>query len=340
MEKQHLYFVDWMKSLGMWVIVLGHFFPPFLQYFTYSFSVQLFFFISGFLFHYEKSYKQFFLKNGITLFIPYLIWGILVNLPFYLKGQSLTVLCHSLEGILLGFHNFKGAPGCGGLWFIMTLLWVKLLTQTFGKIRYGIFVFLLLCLPMAVVYRNAIYGTAMEYWGMSIGNMFVSFPFFVLGFYMSHYKQQIVSFSEKIKQNRGRMLTVCSLGGVILMFLLAPSNGVVYMIYGGYGNYFSLYLLNGMAGIVVVFLCSLFLEKTRWTRYTRHINVGSIMILATHMFLVSRLNPLLIKTLGDYEIAYELSTVVMSVFILVLFIPAIKLVQSCFSIALGGRNLK
>lgn len=112
------------------------------------------------------------------------------------------------------------------------------------------------------------------------------------------------------------------------------------MIYGGYGNYFSLYLLNGMAGIVVAFLCSLLLEKTRWTRYTRYINVGSIMILATHMFLVSRLNPILINTLGDYEIAYELSTVLMSVFILVLFIPAIKLIQSYFSIALGGRNLK
>lgn len=124
------------------------------------------------------------------------------------------------------------------------------------------------------------------------------------------------------------------------MFLLAPSNGVVYMIYGGYGNYFSLYLLNGMAGIVVVFLCSLFLEKTRWTRYTRHINVGSIMILATHMFLVSRLNPLLINILGDYEFAYELSTVAMSVLILALFIPAIKLVQRYFSIALGGRRLK
>lgn len=112
------------------------------------------------------------------------------------------------------------------------------------------------------------------------------------------------------------------------------------MIYGGYGNYFSLYLLNGMAGIVVVFLCSLLLEKTRWTQYTRYINVGSIMILATHMFLVSRLNPLLINILGDYEFAYELSTVAMSVLILALFIPAIKLVQRYFSIALGNRVIK
>lgn len=340
MEKQHLLFVDWMKTLGMWAIVLGHFFPPFLQYFTYSFSVQLFFFVSGFLFHYEKSFKLFFRKIFFTLLIPYLIWGIFVNLPFYLKVQSFTILSHSFEALLLGFHNFKGAPGCGGLWFIMTLFWIKLLVQALGKIKYGAFLLLLFSLPMAVMYRSAIVETSMEYLGMSIGNIFVSYPFFVLGFYISYYKQQIVSFSEKIKQNIGGTLTICSLGGVILIFLLAPSNGVVYMIYGGYGKYFSLYLLNGMAGIVVVFLCSLLLEKTRWTQYTRYINVGSIMVLATHMFLVSRLNPLLINILGDYEFAYELSTVAMSVLILALFIPAIKLVQRYFSIALGGRRLK
>ena len=95
-----------------------------------------------------------------------------------------------------------------------------------------------------------------------------------------------------------------------------------------------------MAGIVVVFLCSLLLEKTRWTQYTRYINVGSIMVLATHMFLVSRLNPLLINILGDYEIAYELSTVLMSILILMLFIPAIKFVQRYFPIALGNRVIK
>lgn len=339
MEKQHLLFVDWMKTLGMWAIVLGHFFPPFLQYFTYSFSVQLFFFVSGFLFHYEKSYRIFLKKNSLSLLIPYLIWGIVMLVPYNLKQLNSNTFFHSFEGLFLGFHNFFGIRGCGELWFVMTLFWIKLLVQALGKIKYGAFLLLLFSLPMAVMYRSAIVETSMEYWGMSIGNIFVSYPFFVLGFYMSYYKQQIVSFSEKIKQNRGGILAICSLGG-ILIFLLAPSNGVVYMIYGGYGKYFSLYLLNGMAGIVVVFLCSLLLEKTRWTQYTRYINVGSIMILATHMFLVSRLNPLLINILGDYEFAYELSTVAMSVLILALFIPAIKLVQRYFSIALGGRRLK
>ncbi len=213
MEKQHLLFVDWMKTLGMWVIVLGHFFPPFLQYFTYSFSVQLFFFISGFLSHYEKSYRTFLKKNSISLLIPYLIWGIVMLIPYNLKQLNSNTCLHSFEGLFLGFYNFFGVRGCGDLWFVMTLFWVKLLVQTFGKIRYGIFVFLLLCLPMAVVYRNAIDGTAMEYWGMSIGNIFVSYPFFVLGFYMSHYKQQIASFAETIKQSRGKVLTICSLGG-------------------------------------------------------------------------------------------------------------------------------
>ena len=73
-QKKHFVFVDWMKVIGMYAIILGHFAPPILQYITYSFSVQLFFFISGFLFHKENDNRVFWEKNLRLLIIPYLIW--------------------------------------------------------------------------------------------------------------------------------------------------------------------------------------------------------------------------------------------------------------------------
>lgn len=75
MVKPHLTFIDWMKAIGMFSIVLGHFFPPTIQYFTYAFSVQLFFFVSGFLFKKCSDSRTFWSKNVQGLIVPYLILG-------------------------------------------------------------------------------------------------------------------------------------------------------------------------------------------------------------------------------------------------------------------------
>ena len=47
-QKQRMNWVDWMKALGMYLIVAGHFFSVGDKY-LYIFSVPVFFVISGFL---------------------------------------------------------------------------------------------------------------------------------------------------------------------------------------------------------------------------------------------------------------------------------------------------
>lgn len=49
MGKVRYYWVDWMKVLGMFLIVWGHFFPKSFCDAIYSFNVPLFFCISGYL---------------------------------------------------------------------------------------------------------------------------------------------------------------------------------------------------------------------------------------------------------------------------------------------------
>lgn len=262
-------------------------------------------------------------------------------IPYNLKQFDVNKLFHSIEGLLLGFNNFMGARGCGELWFIIFLFWIKLLTQLLGRYKYGISIFLLLCIPMAVIYKNAITGSNAEYWGISQGNIFVSYPFFLLGFFITRYRQlYIVFIISKLKTLKTSILTTYCIGGIILLLILTRYNDTVYMVYGGYGKYFILFLLYGVAGICMMFLFSLLLEKTKFSKYTQFINVGSIMILATHMILVNSINPLLQKFLADNDLAYELSTVAFSIFILVLFIPVIKIVNNYFPIAIGKRSFK
>ena len=53
--------IDWMKAIGMYLIVLGHFFAIGHK-FVYVFSVPIFFVISGFLSKREANQKEFWKK--------------------------------------------------------------------------------------------------------------------------------------------------------------------------------------------------------------------------------------------------------------------------------------
>ena len=58
-----------MKTIGIYLIVLGHMFPKPGTIFIYSFSVPLFFFISGFLFSRGETFVP--LRNQLGLSILY-----------------------------------------------------------------------------------------------------------------------------------------------------------------------------------------------------------------------------------------------------------------------------
>lgn len=60
--------LDWMKAIGMALIVYGHFFS-FFDIYVYVFSVPLFFLISGFLSKVETDNKLFFKKLWYNLAI-------------------------------------------------------------------------------------------------------------------------------------------------------------------------------------------------------------------------------------------------------------------------------
>lgn len=57
-QKSHMVWIDWMKVLGIYFIIVGHIFPVGKE-FVYAFSVPLFFLISGFLSHREEDCSVF-----------------------------------------------------------------------------------------------------------------------------------------------------------------------------------------------------------------------------------------------------------------------------------------
>lgn len=313
------------------------FYPPTTQIITYSFSVQLFFFISGFLFHQEISSSVFIRKNIRSLLIPYYIWGAIMLVFYNLKQMDIGVLIHSVEGLLLGFNNFIDARGCGELWFIVTLLWLKIIVQI-TKCRRILLLFLPMSIFCAIVYKNMIMGTQFNYWGIGMFNVFVAYPFFYIGYFLSNYKKEILKVSDSIMKLPFIHFLIL-LGLMAVLCLFSSRNGLVHMVYGGYGKNIILYLIFGLIGIGCMFFLSVGMSKINGMyRYIQDINVGSIMILGIHIGFVNKIRMSLVYLFGDEGWIFELSIIIASLLLLFLFIPMINFVKKYFPISMGYRN--
>lgn len=312
--------------------------PPILKYLTYSFSVQLFFFISGFLFHVEKDGKVFWKKNIRLLVVPYFIWGIVRLITYNIKEHNVLTLCDSFAGLMLGCNNFMGARGCGELWFIVTLFYLKVFAQYVTLPLKRMLAFMAASLILAAIYLHVIRGTVFEFNGIGIFDFFVAFPFFAFGMIASKFQDNVFSLAERIKLHKIELLL--STGAIfVLLTFVSRTNGVVLMVYGQYGNNPLLYISFGIIGIIGVFMFSILLsELANFSKYAKTINVGSVMILGLHTLFVNKTKAIL-EYIGTNCFAYEISLVITSFIILVLFIPLTKVANRFIPFSLGKRKI-
>lgn len=331
--KERLWYIDWMKALGMLFIIIGHFAPSTIAVISFAFSVQLFFFVSGFLYKPQDSSKSLLVKNIRTLLVPYLIWGGLLILFLFLRTRFLPELGKSVMGLLLGMNNYEGIRGCGELWFIVTLFGLKLVTHPIKLNHWMICFSTLISVCLAICYCSWIEGTECQYSGVGLLNVFVAFPFFVLGYVLSSYKGQITSISNRI----GRKWIPWLVLGLIGLVYGALKNGLVLMIYGQYGNSYVLFLLLGFVGIFCSWIIASLLSKTRFNNYAYTISIGTIAILATHVGVLNRIKPLLLSYLTSDCWQYDLLSCIVAFLLLLLYIPIIAFIKRHFPILLGNR---
>ena len=126
-DKARMNWIDWMKVIGMFLIVYGHTFPQRWSLYIYSFSVPLFFVISGFLTRRELSLRVFWKKIFFNLLLPLLIISV-VSFGFYdsrLTGDyGINSIAKFIWGVLIGAH--ESLMEC---WFIYTIILLKILYQ-------------------------------------------------------------------------------------------------------------------------------------------------------------------------------------------------------------------
>lgn len=323
-----LNWVDWMKALGMYTIIVGHTFPIGLCAFIYSFSVPLFFFISVFLDKRPSNWKNCIIKNIQTLFIPYILISITNTIIIYLQDGTSWSIWLWLQKFLyigLGLHNLFGVRGCGSMWFVYTLIVIKLLFFACNENKRNMITLSSIGIIGALLF-NHIIGKGFSW---AVTNAMLSFTFYVLG-YMS------TPLLKKEKHLNKRVTILGFFTLTYILYVLSNINNVAYMYLGWYGNYILLFYLCALIGIAMMYMMSLWLSQIK-SKWVLTIASGNIIILGFHEQLL-----ILLEYFTPTNNIYGEGTItaiklIFSFIILILFIPVIRLVKCYCPILMGHR---
>lgn len=330
MEGQRKIWIDWAKTLSIFAIVWGHCFPEGLCGFIYAFNVPVFFIISGYLCHREASFGKCFDKTLHNLIIPYFILAAIKVAGPVIKHIGDGEWIWSVAAVLGGFHSLNDAPGCSNLWFVYSLVIVKLLFQvSSGKRDIAL---AMACLAGAVVYNDILH---LE-WRWAVSNCLLAYPFFVIGNSLrdKDILQRLVTSARQYRY--GAALAAALL--IAVTYIVGTQNGQAKLYMGQYANNIVLFAVGALTGSMAVFVLSALLDGVR-LKITRVISSGTIVILVFHREL---LHPLL-KEIGKTDTSSLLTVntlvFVSAVIVVMAFYPIILLVKRFIPIVLGRRKM-
>lgn len=177
-SSNRFYWLDWMKAIGIGLIVYGHFFSLYDIY-VYVFSVPLFFLISGFLTKRETDNKVFWKKITYNLVMPLLIICI-INYLIRLVRVYIIYSKIPENPLLFIIQMFVGIHrAVGTFWFVYTLIILKVIFQYTKKTYLHVLwtIIFLICAYLIKHYDIVIYGKQLFKIPWSIPNTFVAYIF-------------------------------------------------------------------------------------------------------------------------------------------------------------------
>ena len=322
MGHNRLEWIDWMNIIGIYLVVLGHFYSV-GEKFIYVFHVPLFFLISGFLSKKESDNSLFWRKLWYNLAVPMLIMTILYFVIHSIK-ELLTGDFHLVD-IYWFIRNvvFGMVSGFDALWFVYTLILLKIILQysCSSKLFYS-YTFVMLILAY---FYNRIDLSGMPFF-FSEPNAFVNvctaFPFFALGVYVHDFRAVFDEWKNKL------MLVLFLIGGLLLTACCYLYNDYVALYCCHYGNSMILFLLGGLAGSVMIFAVSKLAGSA--PNPIVILSQGTIIILGFHKLFIDLMKEIFPASVGD---------AVQAALIVLIFVPLIVLIGKYFPLIAGKYRI-
>lgn len=318
-NKQRYIWIDWMKVIGLYFIILGHFFPTYKSY-IYAFNVPIFFIISGFLTKKEPDIKTFYNKIIHNLIIPVIII-LLINYIWDISMKAETTLIDLPKrtiNALIGMHGIHQAGGgLGPLWYIYTLIILKIIYQICSKEIQLLLLIVLSLIAIFLHYNHISLGNA-------ILNTTVAYPFWCIGLFL---RQKLAQYRLHEKHKMNILLIFC----IIMLYIAGRYNNSPWMYINEYGNYFSLFIIGALSGTYIIYYISTKLGKIpHETKYLKLLSSGSIIILGIHYIFID----CILLCSGN---TLRLSPIIYSFIIMISFIPINILFKKYFPIIFGKR---
>ena len=318
MAQIRIVWLDWMKVLAILSILWGHFFSSGHLY-LYVFSVQVFCVISGFLYHKSLDFMTCVRKCFWQLFVPTVIMSTIMHLVEYLRcmalGQPYDISWPwFFEWLLLG-HRWCMGP----CWYFYSLIVMRLIMQLLPERKWVYGVLFIVRSIGAVCWH--IRGVEVSNANV---NVLVCMPFFLIGIFLKPLTEKlsgIHSFPIELG------ILVLAVGFV---YLCGQYNGYVWMYLCEYGESFILYIVGGMAGVVMLYVISLWLSRVPYRNMMMLLSKGSILVIGLHIPIVNRLTELPGRLWGE--------DLFFAMMIMFAFVPLIRFAEIYCPMLLGRHQ--
>lgn len=319
--------IDNAKVVCLFLVLFCHI-PPtsgFFHTFSYIFHVPLFFFVAG-MFYKNRSISDVVTHSARTLLLPYFAFNVLliaILVTISLVGNygfsSTENLLYPILGVILGSSGttapFK-LPG-GPSWFLMALFVARVVFSIIlhSKKKFIIFEVLLLVVIYQVVRHYLCWAP------FSVTGAIIGLPFMVLG-YM--YKDKILA----ITHAKALWRVVLIILTLVLVAICASANGFVDMFQGSYGRYFTLYLLGGFTGCLMIIVICSFMDFSN--RFTRLIIEGSTFFLCLHMTIMNYVQLIYRRTFGVSHELLVFDKLIISIAVIAIIYVSLVVIKKFF----------
>jgi acyltransferase len=354
--------IDTLKGFGIILVVFAHHsLPDALDTYIYSFHMPLFFFISGFLFDYEKyskSVSNFVKKRFRSLIIPYFIFAILSYLFYFLLEKILPFGFFEASNLYDVIYPILYAPGDSDLinpplWFLPCLFVIALIFYGFSKMSNEapgkLVIFIIAAgvigylypkyVPFRLPWTADVALSGVVFYG--VGNLFKQFIDSEVAYGPDIFLTADTRTSKMFSQFKIFLPVVFILLnllylGYVLKFPMTDEPNMNVM---EYGNFFWYYLI-AFSGIFT--FISLF-KKIGSSRILEYYGRNSLLVLAFHYPIMDVLLTLIFLVFKiDLDVDYCNAGIALGLTVLnlILLVPVIYVINNYFPFILGKCSTK
>lgn len=274
-QRLRLPWIDWAKTIGIYLVVLGHIHYLKGTIYISLFHMPYFFMLSGYLYN-RKDFKTELSKSFKSLIVPYFLFNAVLLLISFLVGDYQSSM---IRNILLCNYEMFPVRYFSPLWFLISLFVMRMVCSIILEKWYGyslLFFFFLSC----ILFYTGLFPKETEPDWFQWATTCICFPSFLLGWFVN--KRDIFSIPDKLKPVvRYPLLLVIFLVVVIVGRL----NGFINVFKCTVGKDITVFFVSStMISLILMYTFSkLFTEECK---VVKTISIGTILILGLHVAMI------------------------------------------------------